>query len=161
MRTFFNRPLLMIGLMVLAVFTCYFIMSDGLQKRHVFVPSVAMEMKFLENDSRRAFNKQATDWLEQSGYESTEQTWRELTGKAASSDGTGVREDLQLYVKRLSGRSFQVWGFGQPVKNFGLTQVYRAMYVSEWSQEKADQFRDEFEGDTKRLQNLSNIGRTY
>jgi hypothetical protein len=161
MRTLFNRPLLMTLLMAFALLTCLFLASDGFQKRHVVLPSLAEEVKFLQNDSRRAFHEQSIDWLRQSGYEATGETWRQATGKAASSDGTGVREDLQVFVKRLSGRSLQIWGFGQPTDQFKLTQVYRAMIVSEWTQKKADEYRDIFERDAARLKNLASIGRSF
>lgn len=163
MRTFFNRPVLMTVLMAIAGVTFLYIRHDGFRERHLVPPGVMRggEVKFLEAASREAFNVQFADWMRTSGYEASEKGWREITGKAAASDGTGVREDLQVYVKRLSRSSYQAWGVGQPTGDFKLLQVYRAMRVSEWSKEKADAFRDTFENEAQRVSNLTNIGRTF
>ena len=151
----------MVALMAIALATFLFLYNDGFQKRHLFLPGVTEQVKFLESDSRKAFNLQSVDWMQKSGYELTDKTWREVTGSSASSNGTGVRDDLQIFVKKLSGRSYQAWGLAQPTEQFTLLQVYRAMVVSEYSQKKADTYRDIFEKDAARIRNLANIGRTF
>ena len=158
-RTSFNRPLVMAFLMLIALVSFLFLRNDGFQKRHIFIPAVYEEVDFREESMRVAFENQSVDWLQKSGYELTDQSWRKATGKAAASQGTGVREDLQVFVKRLSSRSYQVWGIGSPPSGFKFVQVYRAMVVSEWTQEKADDYRDQFDKDADRLKNLMNLGR--
>lgn len=161
MRTFFNRPLLMVFLMLLAGATYLFLRFDGFQKRHIFIPALAHEVKFREDQSRLAFEQQAVSWLQENGYEYVEEGWRAATGKAAASQGTGVREDLKVFVKYLSRRSYQAWGLGQPTENFKLNQVYRAMVVSEWTQESADETRDQFEKEAASIRNLTNLGKRF
>jgi hypothetical protein len=159
LRTFFNRPFLMAFLMLIALVTFLFLRFDGFQKRHIVIPTLYVEVDFREESTRLAFERESVDWLQTSGYELANKGWREVTGKAAASQGTGVREDLQVYVKRVSSRSYQVWGIGPATSGFKFVQVYRAMVVSEWTQEKADMYRDLFDKDAARLKNLMNLGR--
>ncbi|MGK0184949.1 MAG: hypothetical protein ACI9R3_000723 [Verrucomicrobiales bacterium] len=158
MRTFFNRPLLITFLMLIAGLTYLFLRFDGFQKRHIIIPELVHQVKFREDSMRRAFELQSVNWLQQNGYVIADGDWQATTGKAAFSQGTGVRKDLQVYIKKLSGQSYQAWGIGPLTENFKLVQVYRAMVVSEWTQEKADRFRDDFKKDAARLKNLTNLG---
>ena len=107
------------------------------------------------------FAQTSEAFLIQDGYEVANESWRTISGKAAASQGTGVRDDLRIYIKYASSRSFQAWGFGDPYDDFGLMQVYRVMYVSEYSQEDADRIRDEFKEDEKRIAHLAGIGRRF
>ena len=161
LRTFFNRPLLMVFLMLIALVTFLFLRFDGFQKRHIVIPQLYKSVDFREDSMRLAFEQQSLDWFQKSGYVMEDKSWREVTGKAASSQGTGVREDLQVYVKHLSRRSYQVWGVGAATESYKPIQIYRAMVVSEWTQEKADEYRDFFDKEAARLGNLTNLGRVF
>ena len=157
---FFNRPIVLALLMLTALGALLYLVYDGFLHRYeeygyeLGEPKV---LKFIEADSRDAFNRQMLVWLEKSGYEKSETGWRELTGKPPYSSALGLREDLRIYVKRSSRRSFQAFAIGDPVDAYKHVQIYRAMQVNEYTKKEADRQREAFEDDTRRMRSLFSL----
>jgi len=160
MRTRFNRPVLMALLIFIALFFALYVHFDGFQHR-IEEFGEPGDFKSGHEDSQRAFDNAVSVWFQKSGYEKSELNWRQITGKPAYSEGLGVREDLVIYVRKTSRRSYQAWGIGNPTTNFRLVQVYRGMYVSEWSKEKAEETKAIFDKEAQAMANLCGILRPF